>query len=425
MLLRHALPTLLGSAALLFGAQSQPSVMELQMQRQQQTFAIGDLQFSGDDFDNQEKITTWVTQAFYSQVRLDHSAWSEVQRDVGQLARAAVEFPSLSLGVAMAIYSYFWWDDTKHATINVVAGREAAALFHRSIQYNSCDSASLPLNDFLVLQCHVRWRYLHMIAAEVAHFVTIHLREARAGAILLREASHYLRAAEDLPFFRIASKGLMRSHDGNFNQDFYPQLNFGPVWKKEFLPLAAFLELHYQDFLTDLHGILDDKTFWDLHYQNQNAETQFGPRDDDWQTVYLVRNQEWSDLNCRHAPRACQLLQTRPEIANCAMGGAGSGFLRLRPGARLKPHYGNAPRLSAHLGLIVPEAGDIHMNVGNKVVRWEAGKVIVFDDTYIHSVSHDGLEARFVLNVWLCHPCDVEHSHAWQVPEYCSLPRIQ
>ena len=31
------------------------------------------------------------------------------------------------------------------------------------------------------------------------------------------------------------------------------------------------------------------------------------------------------------------------------------GPLRMRPGGRLKPHFGGAPRLSAHLALVVPD----------------------------------------------------------------------
>lgn len=42
--------------------------------------------------------------------------------------------------------------------------------------------------------------------------------------------------------------------------------------------------------------------------------------------------------------------------------------------------------LSVHLGLIVPD-GEITMSVGFEQVRWEEGKVIAFDDTFIHQVG--------------------------------------
>mmetsp|Transcript_69787 Transcript_69787/g.220288 ORF Transcript_69787/g.220288 Transcript_69787/m.220288 type:complete len:119 (+) Transcript_69787:2-358(+) len=105
---------------------------------------------------------------------------------------------------------------------------------------------------------------------------------------------------------------------------------------------------------------------------------------------------------------------------------AGAGFLRLRPGGRLKPHFGNSPRLSAHLALIVPP-GEIHMSVGSQTVSWVEGKVLVFDDTFIHSVTHRGLEPRYVLNVWMCHPCDPTNGRSSEaageeLPEFCHGP---
>merc|ERR1739845_125938 len=139
----------------------------------------------------------------------------------------------------------------------------------------------------------------------------------------------------------------------------------------------------------------------------------------------MFRNAQSMPSVCAHAPKTCALLASRPEVANCHMGGSGAGFLRMRPGGRLKPHFGNAPRLSAHLALIVPP-GEIRMSVGYESVRWQEGRVIVFDDTYIHSVTHNGDEPRYVLNVWMCHPCDLtngrRHGAADQLPEFCEGP---
>jgi len=48
------------------------------------------------------------------------------------------------------------------------------------------------------------------------------------------------------------------------------------------------------------------------------------------------------------------------------------------------------------------------MTVAGEEVRWEEGRVVVFDDTYAHSVRHRGAGARYVLVAWFCHPCDRE-----------------
>merc|ERR1711920_253762 len=180
-------------------------------------------------------------------------------------------------------------------------------------------------------------------------------------------------------------------------------------------------ESHYSTIRGELDAILRaGDTFRDLDESTRNAETQFGPRGDDWLTAYMYRKGQQIPEVCKHAPRTCELLSTRPEIANCHMGGSGAGFLRMAPGGRLKPHFGNAPRLSVHLGLIVPQ-GEIKMHVGYETVRWEEGKVIVFDDTFVHQVIHNGADPRYVMNVWMCHPCDPVDGKApgETVPSYC------
>merc|ERR1711934_909943 len=89
----------------------------------------------------------------------------------------------------------------------------------------------------------------------------------------------------------------------------------------------------------------------------------------------------------------------------------------MRPGGRLKTHFGNAPRLTVHLALIVP-AGEIRMSVGYETVRWEEGRVLAFDDTFIHQVIHNGDEPRYVMNVWMCHLC---HRKAVDVLASCQF----
>ena len=73
-----------------------------------------------------------------------------------------------------------------------------------------------------------------------------------------------------------------------------------------------------------------------------------------------------------------------------------SQFLRLEPGVQLRPHCGEGNfRWVMHLGLDVPSG--VAITVGGKTVAWEEGKVIVFDDSYLHSVEHNGDRDRVVL----------------------------
>mgnify|MGYP002413632544 CR=1 FL=1 len=75
----------------------------------------------------------------------------------------------------------------------------------------------------------------------------------------------------------------------------------------------------------------------------------------------------------------------------------------MRPGGRLKPHYGNGPRLTTHLGLIVPP-GPV-MDVGPEIFRWHEGRTNVFDDTYVHRVAPDRSASPYILLLSMCPPC--------------------
>ena len=72
---------------------------------------------------------------------------------------------------------------------------------------------------------------------------------------------------------------------------------------------------------------------------------------------------------------------------------SGASIARLLPGAQLKPHIGTHPRLTLHLGLRTPSGGSL--TVAGEEVAWSEGKVIIFDDTYMHKVQHLGVLPRY------------------------------
>ncbi len=61
--------------------------------------------------------------------------------------------------------------------------------------------------------------------------------------------------------------------------------------------------------------------------------------------------------------------------------------------------------LRYHLGLIVPEDAEAcRIRVGDDVRHWEAGRSMVFDDTFNHEVWNDTDETRVVLFVDVLRP---------------------
>merc|ERR1711924_124296 len=89
----------------------------------------------------------------------------------------------------------------------------------------------------------------------------------------------------------------------------------------------------------------------------------------------------------------------------------------MRAGAQIKAHMGMGPRIVVHLGLDVPEEQPIYLYVGNATVKWKTGASHVIDDTYIHSVRHQGYGGRdrYILHTLICHPCEPTQRHLYEV----------
>jgi len=51
---------------------------------------------------------------------------------------------------------------------------------------------------------------------------------------------------------------------------------------------------------------------------------------------------------------------------------------------------------------VVPEG--LRLRVGQEQIRWQQGKVVVFDDSWEHEVWHEGASARLILIVDVWHP---------------------
>eukprot|EP00927_Polykrikos_kofoidii_P029828 TRINITY_DN25720_c0_g1_i1.p1 TRINITY_DN25720_c0_g1~~TRINITY_DN25720_c0_g1_i1.p1 ORF type:complete len:503 (+),score=72.13 TRINITY_DN25720_c0_g1_i1:201-1511(+) len=429
---------------------------------------------SKDDLLIHLSIGAWAQRLFQEEAKLSRSqATPPIQTpreglgsEVARLGRLANMRPEMDLGVAMALYNFLWWDTSQEDSLNVGAVENAADGLRRSIAYSGCDSPLMPLPEFSARQCQLRWRHLLMIADELAtHSVRAHAGvggrpgpgvsddasnkriASREGSLRKMEAARMAREANNLPWFNryeeLGGRPLERPCDANFNQDFFPHVAWGPLWPRpvvlESVPIAAFLEAHHAEFAAELRRLLlpcehlplsqctnsshTPGSFSALHLINGDAGShyrEFTQNDGGWESVYFVRAGRWNSVACRAAPRSCDILQSRPEfgLPGCALGNTGAGFLRLAPGARLKPHFGVAPRLSVHLGLLVPRVGKIQMTVGGQQIVWREGRAVVFDDTFAHSASHEGVEPRFILNAWICHPCDTDGPR----PGFCDLP---
>ena len=75
----------------------------------------------------------------------------------------------------------------------------------------------------------------------------------------------------------------------------------------------------------------------------------------------------------------------------------------------IKPHFGACNlKLRCHFPLFVPEAS--FLRVAGEARPWQAGKMVIFDDSYEHEAANlSKTEERVILLIDIWHP-DLTHS---------------
>ncbi|WP_158275443.1 aspartyl/asparaginyl beta-hydroxylase domain-containing protein [Maritimibacter sp. 55A14] len=111
-----------------------------------------------------------------------------------------------------------------------------------------------------------------------------------------------------------------------------------------------------------------------------------------WKTFVLYGFGQRLEKNARQAPVTAEILSRVPNVQT-------AWFSILAPGYHIPAHTGVTKGiLRAHLGLIIPtEREKCRIRVDDEIRAWEAGKVIVLDDTYEHEVWNDTDEERVIL----------------------------
>ena len=116
------------------------------------------------------------------------------------------------------------------------------------------------------------------------------------------------------------------------------------------------------------------------------------------------------------APKTKALLRkVAPGAVSLAESGGGEViFSVLAPGTHITPHCASTNvRLTAHLGLVIPSNGETKgehgrprcgIRVGGEWRTWQRGKMLVFDDSFEHSVRNDSDQLRAVLLIRFWNP---------------------
>eukprot|EP00927_Polykrikos_kofoidii_P002021 TRINITY_DN10774_c0_g2_i1.p1 TRINITY_DN10774_c0_g2~~TRINITY_DN10774_c0_g2_i1.p1 ORF type:complete len:406 (+),score=52.06 TRINITY_DN10774_c0_g2_i1:64-1281(+) len=361
---------------------------------------------ANDDIMNQGLAIKYFQSKYYN----PENKWSlgDAHLEEAQgLAQMAFKTPVLALAAAQVLYLFAWFKRSGELIReNVVM---AAMLFELSISEGGCTDRVSDA-DWIERACDVRFGQAGILYDWLASTDTDQeqMQSFRGKGMTL------LKYLKGVPRFAEVSAAWDTPLHMNFNQLRFPTAPTRPIWPSSKVPLAAFLEEHYPIFRAELEAIVNSPgdMYEQLRKADGSVESLATPGG--WDAIRIVRYGNWFDLFCQVAPRTCELLRSRPELDNCKY--VNTNYYKLYPGTHLKPHFGNAPRLTAHLTVIAPEPLRSGISVGYDRAIWVEGQALILDDTYPHAVSHWGEKPRYVLATWFCHPCDEDTDHKQTCP---------
>ncbi len=171
-----------------------------------------------------------------------------------------------------------------------------------------------------------------------------------------------------------------------------------PTYDPATFPWVAAVESRWRDIRRELDAILPRSAEM-MSFHEIAPEVSTITRDDRWKTFFLVALGERMEANCRRCPETARILESIPGLVTAF-------FSILAPGKHIPAHRGAYNGLLRyHLGLIVPEPRNrCRIRVADRVLHWEEGRSIVFDDTFNHEVWNDTDGTRVVLFVDFLRP---------------------
>lgn len=148
---------------------------------------------------------------------------------------------------------------------------------------------------------------------------------------------------------------------------------------------------------------LDALLPYTAHLQNfQDLSKDVGrhiSQDDGWKTFFFYAYGLKLAGNCRRCPETAKLVKSIPGMKTAM-------FSILAPGKHLPTHRGPYKGvLRLHLGLLIPEPAELcAIRVNSELRHWQEGKVLIFDDCFLHEAWNKTDSIRVVLFLDIARP---------------------
>ncbi len=172
----------------------------------------------------------------------------------------------------------------------------------------------------------------------------------------------------------------------------YPDLPSQPWWDAQRFSLCNDLESMSAQISEEFYGLTSS------HFQE---EMEGIPRDGRWNVSFLYEAGGYkNERNAALCPVTMSIVESHRTMRG--LGGI-CYFSCLDPMTSVAPHSGSTNmRLRCHLGIEVPSGCGIR--VGGTEGTWDAGRCIVFDDSFEHEAWNRSPQRRVVLIIDLWHP---------------------
>ncbi len=166
----------------------------------------------------------------------------------------------------------------------------------------------------------------------------------------------------------------------------------------ERFPWVAHIERNWEVIRDEAAALLDDREAL-ANFQDISKDQIEITDDDRWKTFFLYGYGFEAKLGVEMCPRTAALMREIPGMKTAMIS-------ILSPRKHILDHRGPYKGvLRYHLGLIVPKNAEAcRIRVGDDIRHWEAGKSMVFDDTFNHEVWNDTDDTRVVLFVDVMRP---------------------
>jgi len=203
-----------------------------------------------------------------------------------------------------------------------------------------------------------------------------------------------------------------------YQRMFHPRFTAKPFWDcgdaTHLRYLCDHLEQHFPTLRRELLAALHQADVGELVSFTESTTlvargnwTQIKLAGDDPVTKALAWKPDMCDPG-KPFQKTCEVLREKNAYASAVTGTA--KFYLLAPDSVLKPHCGQANlRLFMQLGVLVPRG--VSLIVGGLQRKWQEGKVLILDDSFVHRVVHAGDEMRATMSIAVWHP-DIYHRFA-------------